>query len=294
MIYPAPRHNPIHTIFQSDLLRVIDHRCTGRDDARGEIPTEFEIVLPRAGAYQRRDAHGAFLADPNQVVFFNQGEPYDISHPIQGGDASTVFVLAPALLREIAAAHNAAAADGQRPFPRSHLTLDSRLQVVQYRLLRDTAPAGALAIEEEVISAVDEVFHALHATTPAPPRHAAGTLRTHAEQAQAVKTFLNANVGAELRLEDIAAAVYLSPFHLCRVFKQEAGMTLHQYVNRLRLFNAAQRMVENPVTRLDALALDFGFANHGHFTTAFRKLFGISPSEFRDPFFRQMRKILEG
>lgn len=70
-------------------------------------------------------------------------------------------------------------------------------------------------------------------------------------------------------------------------------MTIHQYVNRLRLFNAAQRMVENPVTRLDALALDFGFANHGHFTTAFRKLFGISPSEFRDPLFRQMRKILE-
>jgi AraC-like DNA-binding protein len=288
-----PRHSPIHTVFQSDLLRVVDHRCSGHDDARGEVPQDFEIVLPRSGAYQRRDAHGAFLADPNQVLFFNRGEPYDISHPIQGGDASTIFVVAPSLLLEIAQAHNPAVEDDQRIFPRSHFTLNSRLQVLQYRLLREAETADALEIEEEIIAAVDEILRVHYQTRPEPRNNSASARRDRAEQVLAVKTFLNANVGSNLLLEDISSAVHLSPYHLCRVFKREAGMTIHQYVNRLRLFNAAERMVENPVTRLDALALDFGFANHGHFSVAFRKLFGINPSEFRDPRFRQLSKILE-
>src|SRR5215510_10537595 len=89
-----------HTVFRSNLLRVLDYRCAGHDD-QGEIPQGYEIVLPRAGAYQRRDAYGTFLADPNQVLFYNKGEPYDISHPIQGGDSSTVFIFAPSLLIEM-------------------------------------------------------------------------------------------------------------------------------------------------------------------------------------------------
>lgn len=289
-----PRHNPIHTVFQSDLLRVVDHRCSGQDNARGEIPQDFEIVLPRSGAYQRRDALGAFLADPNQVLFFNRGEPYDISHPIQGGDSSTIFVVAPSLLLEIAQAHNPAVEDDPRNiFQRSHFALNSRLQVLQYRLLRETETADALEIEEEIIAAVDEILRVHYQTTPKPRSISASALRDRAEQVRAVKTFLNANVGSNLQLEDISSAVHLSPYHLCRVFKREVGMTIHQYVNRLRLFNAAERMVDNPVTRLDALALDFGFANHGHFSVAFRKLFGINPSEFRDPRFRQMSRILK-
>src|SRR5215510_10554079 len=90
----------VRTLFRSDFIRVFDYRCNGHDD-KGEIPQGFEIVLPRAGAYQRRDAHGTFLADPNHILFYNLGEPYDISHPIQGGDSSTVFIFAPSLLIEM-------------------------------------------------------------------------------------------------------------------------------------------------------------------------------------------------
>lgn len=282
-------HPPIRLIFQTNLLRVIDHHCAGDDDARGEVPDNFEIVLPRSGAYQRRDARGVSLADPNNILFFNRGEPYDISHPIQGGDKSTVFVVAPSLLFEIAQAHNPAVEDDPRTiFPRSHFAFNSRLQFFQYRLLRGTDSADALEIEEEIIAAVDEMLRVHYQTRPAPRNNP-----DRAEQVHAVKTFLNANVRADLLLEDISSAVHLSPFHLCRVFKREVGMTIHQYVHRLRLFNAAERMLENPVTRLDVLALDFGFANHGHFSVAFRKMFGINPSEFRDPLFRQLSRILK-
>ncbi len=66
------RHDLIKTVFQISLLRVLDHRCIRDDDAHSEIPQQFEIYLPRSGAFQRWDAHGAFLAgairDQNSVI----------------------------------------------------------------------------------------------------------------------------------------------------------------------------------------------------------------------------------
>lgn len=286
-------HYPNRIVFETALLRALDHRCEG-DDARGQVTRDFEICLPRSGAFQRWDAHGKFLADPNQVLFFNRGEPYDISHPIQGGDSATIFIVEPSLLIEIARAHDPAAGDDPRGiFQRSHIAFGTRLQVLQYRLLGEAGTADALEIEEEIIAAVDEILRVHYQACSEPRGNSASALRDHAEHARAVKTFLNANVRSNLRLEDISSAVHLSPYHLCRVFKRETGVTIHQYANRLRLFNAAERMLDNPVTRLDALALDFGFANHGHFSAAFRQIFGIAPSDFRNARFRELSKILE-
>ena len=41
------------------------------------------------------------VADPNQVLFFNQSEPYRVAHPVEGGDECTVFEFRPDLLREV-------------------------------------------------------------------------------------------------------------------------------------------------------------------------------------------------
>jgi AraC-like DNA-binding protein len=70
-------------------------------------------------------------------------------------------------------------------------------------------------------------------------------------------------------------------------------MTLHQYVKRVRLFNAAEQMLEHPATRLDLLALEYGYSNQGNFSSAFRQIFGMSPSELRGTHIRQMSKNLK-
>jgi len=251
--------------------------------------------LPRAGAYQRRDAHGAFLADPNQVLFYNQGQPYDIRHPIHGGDASTVFYFAPSLLIEIIRTYNPDIENyPRRIFPSSHITFPTQLQILQYRLLRAHSTVEPLEMEEQIITYAGEIIHALYRGQPGrQKRPSSNTFRIHAEQTHAVKIYLNAHLHLPLQLEQIASAVHLSPFHLCRVFKQHTGMTLHQYIKRLRLFNAAEHMLENPKTRLDLLALEYGFSNHGNFSTAFRQTFGLNPSELRRDQYRQMSKILK-
>ncbi|HUG34509.1 MAG TPA: AraC family transcriptional regulator [Anaerolineales bacterium] len=288
-------HPHVRTLFRSSLVRILDYRCAGHDPAGEEIPQGFEIVLPRAGSYQRRDAHGTFLADPNQVLFYNMGEPYDITHPISGSDSSTVFLFAPSLLIEMLRAHNPDVEnDPARLFQRSHITLSTHLQILQYRLLHgDSHAIDALVIEEDIVALTGEILRASHRGRVFNEKPSRNTLRAHAEQTHLVKTFLNAHIGSPLHLEHISSAVHLSPYHLCRVFKQNTGMTLHQYVKRLRLFNAAERMLESPAARLDLLALDFGFSNHGNFSTAFRQTFGMNPSELRGAHVRQMSKNLK-
>jgi AraC-like DNA-binding protein len=130
--------------------------------------------------------------------------------------------------------------------------------------------------------------------TPAGGRRESGsTRRAHAEQVQVVKTFLNAHLRSRLQLQQISFGVHLSPYHLCRIFKGHTGMTLHQYVRRLRLFNLAEQILEQPHARLDVLAREYGFSNHGNFSTAFRQTFGVKPSALRSAGLRQMSKILK-
>jgi AraC-like DNA-binding protein len=144
------------------------------------------------------------------------------------------------------------------------------LQILQYKLLcAEKFNAAPLQIEEQIITLTDEIIRAMYREGTARQRpSSANTLRAHADQTHAVKIFLNAHVHSPLQLEQISSAVHLSPYHLCRIFKQNTGMTIHQYL-RLRLFNAAEQMLENPKARTDLLALDYGFSNHGNFT-AFR------------------------
>jgi AraC-like DNA-binding protein len=284
----------IRTLFRSDLILVFDYHCSGHDN-EGEIPQGFEIVLPRAGAYQRRDAHGTFLADPNHILFYNAGEPYDISHPVGSEDSSTVFIIKPAVLFEMIQAHHPAVENNpQRLFQSSHIIFKSYLQILQYQLLR-TQPHrfDTLAVEEQILSLMSEILRASHHGRTCHQKPSPGTLRAHSEQTQHVKMFLNAHIQSPLQLKHISSAVHLSPFHLCRIFKQNTGMTLHQYVKRLRLFNAAEHMLEHPAARLDLLALEYGFSNHGNFSTAFRQVFGINPSELRSTQLRQMSKNLK-
>ena len=85
------------------------------------------------------------------------------------------------------------------------------------------------------------------------------------------RLFENANVC------DLARDVQVSPYHLCRSFRAETGMTLHAYRRAIRL-RTTLGLAEAYRGNLSALALRAGFYSHSHFTTAFRRAFGVSPS----------------
>jgi AraC-like DNA-binding protein len=113
-----------------------------------------------------------------------------------------------------------------------------------------------------------------------PPPARSATVKAHREKAEATRLFLAARFAENLPLEQIAALMHISPFHLARIFRRETGLSLLQYRNRLRLRAALER-IQQGASDLTGLALDLGYSSHSHFTDAFRHSFGLAPSECR-------------
>ena len=72
------------------------------------------------------------------------------------------------------------------------------------------------------------------------------------------------------------------PDHLGRSFKHHYGMSVHDFVRRLRVQWSCWAMLEDPGRRLGDLAIAAGFSDQSHFTREFRRIRGVSPGAFRD------------
>jgi len=81
----------------------------------------------------------------------------------------------------------------------------------------------------------------------------------------------------------LARAAHLSPAHFSREFRRTFGETPHQYLLTRRLERAAALLRTTDRTVSD-ICLTVGLRSVGSFTTSFGKLFGLSPTAYRDSF----------
>ncbi len=89
------------------------------------------------------------------------------------------------------------------------------------------------------------------------------------------------NLDKTLVLEDLATIACFSPFHFQRVFKEVIGETPKQFVKRLRLEEAAHRIVLHPEKSILEAALSVGFQSLESFSRAFKDYYSISPDHFK-------------
>lgn len=90
---------------------------------------------------------------------------------------------------------------------------------------------------------------------------------------------LDAQWQANVPLQELAASARLSPCHLLRAFRRQLGQTPHQFTLQLRLRRSLPRLERRP-GRLADLAGELGFSSHGHYSTAFRRAFGVRPGDY--------------
>lgn len=96
-----------------------------------------------------------------------------------------------------------------------------------------------------------------------------------------VMAFIDANLDRDLPLDELAREACFSAFHFHRVFRAMLGMTVAGYVRRRKLVRAARRLADTDDPVVD-VALDAGYEAHESFTRAFRAMYSLSPSEFRE------------
>jgi AraC-like DNA-binding protein len=238
------------------------------------VSADFQVALPYRGLLVWHVGRDAVVGDANQVLFVAGGEPYRISDPVTTGCAELIVTPEPSVLAELAGvAHDAVAAHPL--FRRRSRRADPRLQVFRTRVLSwaNGAPVEDLLAAEELVIAL--LRSALDGDMPG-SEPAASTRRL----IRCAKEFLEAQLATRIRLADVARTVGASPAYLTHVFRRAEGAALHQYVTQLRL---ARALAELPHTDdLTTLALDIGFSSHSHFSAAFRRAFGMTPSQFRD------------
>lgn len=87
-------------------------------------------------------------------------------------------------------------------------------------------------------------------------------------------------------LTDLAKLVGVHPTHLARVFRQFERCTVGDYVRKVRINYACTRMLSSNDTFIE-IALAAGFADQTHFTRTFKRVTGVTPTEFRRLFIRR-------
>lgn len=88
------------------------------------------------------------------------------------------------------------------------------------------------------------------------------------------------HLAERLTLRAMAAIAHLSPDHFLRAFKQAVGQTPHQYVLNRRLLRA-QELLTRSKQPVAEVAREAGFRGASHFSAAFRREYGVTPSAWR-------------
>jgi AraC family transcriptional regulator len=97
---------------------------------------------------------------------------------------------------------------------------------------------------------------------------------------EATKIALAARPGEDWSLSVLAKRVASSPFGLSRLFREIAGMPVHRYHLLARLSAALDEVLASS-REITEIGIGLGFSSHSHFTAAFRRAFGVTPSALR-------------
>jgi AraC family transcriptional regulator len=91
---------------------------------------------------------------------------------------------------------------------------------------------------------------------------------------------MRADFAINLDLHTIAAESGYSRTHFLRMFRASTGHSPHDWLTRLRIEEAKTRLQKKAYSLIN-IALDCGFSSHGHFSSTFRKIVGVTPREYR-------------
>ena len=95
-----------------------------------------------------------------------------------------------------------------------------------------------------------------------------------------IDDYIFKHIASKITISQLAGCIFLGESQFHSLFKQQVGITPHQYILKQR-FNYAKTQLDNSALTLTEIACTSGFANQSSFTSAFTKLQGISPSKYR-------------
>jgi AraC family transcriptional regulator len=264
-------------LFALSIGLVKDVQCNGLLPERGPegCCDNFRIALPYRGLYLWHVGRHDLVADANQVMFMAAGEPYQLSGPTREPVAAMMVIPDRHVLEEMGYTAGRRLAD-HPAFARRSRHADPRLQHFRMRFLYWLSSASTI----DTLEAEELLLGLLQSALRTDRQQYGPNIATTSRLIRRTKEFLDGAMSNPVRLGDIAREVGASPAYLTDLFRKVEGVSLHKYLMHLRL---ARALVELPhAENLTALAFALGFSSHSHFSFAFRRAFGATPSQFQE------------
>ena len=98
--------------------------------------------------------------------------------------------------------------------------------------------------------------------------------------ADKAREYVMAHVMERISLGDVADYACVSPSYMSKSFKRTMGISLVDYINKMKVEKAKEMMASSRSERIADIALSLGFANIYYFSKVFRKVEGIPPTEY--------------
>jgi AraC-like DNA-binding protein/ligand-binding sensor protein len=111
-------------------------------------------------------------------------------------------------------------------------------------------------------------------------RHAISTSANEPKPVSSAKQFVLSHAEDSITLALVAKHVNVSRFHFCKLFKKATGMTLTEYVIRVRVEKAKTLLVD-PTVRISEVVFAAGFGSIPRFNSVFKQCVGMPPTEYR-------------
>ncbi len=112
------------------------------------------------------------------------------------------------------------------------------------------------------------------------PSSRAGTTALHAHAVNAVVEAMYAHLPGGLSLGEMGEIAHLSPYHLCRVFRQTIGVPPAEFLAALRVQEAKRLLLTTRLSVTD-VCFELGYRSLGTFTSRFTQAVGVAPGRLR-------------
>lgn len=201
-----------------------------------------------------------------------RGEPVEWQR--QGHADNILFLFEPRQLAQLAAETGHA---GRAPELMPHVAIsDPLIYHISLALFGEMQSGGLFGrlYAESLVQTL--ALHLLHhyAVFPQAPIQVQGGLSTTAQRQ--VIDYIHEHLAQALSVDELAALVYLSPYHFMRLFKASLGQTVHQYVIAQRVEAGKQLLLAGELT-ITQIAHQVGFTDQSHFAHHFKRLVGVAP-----------------
>lgn len=255
MLSPPPGHYPKPPTPDFNLVMTVNspHRAS-LDLGAGRFR---KMLVPGDMGFQPANSAADILVDdPHQVLILSIPEQVAVRRLAELGTDATDF----------GALHAGA-------------FRDSLMEQLCRRMWTETQDGGALG-PLFVDSAVATLITLLHGLAGRLSGSMASRGGIPPNRLRRVLELVHERLGADLRLDELAAAAGMSASHFVRCFRNETGLSPHRYLVQARVERAKELLATSDLPVV-AIAEMCGFSSTGHLAQWFRRVTGASPSDYR-------------